>query len=148
VSPIKEFGSRILVIFDGHCGLCNRVVRWFLARDRQGRLRFAPSDSPQVSGLLAKHGFTTSNSETKPGTILVIRDPDGPSEQTWVRSDAVVALLLELPRPWPAVAILLRTVPRPLRDLGYRLIARWRYRFWERLESCPVPTPDERARFL
>jgi predicted DCC family thiol-disulfide oxidoreductase YuxK len=60
----------------------------------------------------------------------------------------VVALLLELPRPWPAVAILLRTVPRPLRDLGYRLIARWRYRIWERLESCPVPTPDERARFL
>jgi predicted DCC family thiol-disulfide oxidoreductase YuxK len=65
-----------------------------------------------------------------------------------VRSDAVVALLGELPQPWPSIAAILRWLPRPLRDLGYRLIARWRYRIWGRLESCPIPASEERQRFL
>ncbi|MGA3136346.1 MAG: DCC1-like thiol-disulfide oxidoreductase family protein [Terracidiphilus sp.] len=64
------------------------------------------------------------------------------------RSDAVLALLGELPRPWPAVGVALGWIPRPLRDLGYRVIARWRYRIWGRLEICPVPTDEERVRFL
>jgi predicted DCC family thiol-disulfide oxidoreductase YuxK len=59
-----------------------------------------------------------------------------------------MALLSELPRPWPAIAAALGWIPRLLRDLGYRLVARWRYRIWERLESCPVPTAEERERFL
>jgi predicted DCC family thiol-disulfide oxidoreductase YuxK len=65
-----------------------------------------------------------------------------------VRSNAVLALLGELPQPWPSVAAALGWIPRPLRDLGYRLIACWRYRIWGRLESCPLPTPEERVRFL
>jgi predicted DCC family thiol-disulfide oxidoreductase YuxK len=72
----------------------------------------------------------------------------GPAERVLARSEAVLALLAELPRPWPAVAAALGWIPRPLRDLGYRLIARWRYRIWGRLESCPVPTAEERKRFL
>jgi predicted DCC family thiol-disulfide oxidoreductase YuxK len=59
-----------------------------------------------------------------------------------------MALLAELPRPWPWVATGLRWIPLPLRDSGYRLVARWRYRLWGRLESCPVPTPEQRERFL
>jgi predicted DCC family thiol-disulfide oxidoreductase YuxK len=65
-----------------------------------------------------------------------------------MRSDAVVALLQELPWPWRTVGKALELIPRPVRDLGYRLIARWRYRIWGRLESCPLPTAEERARFL
>jgi predicted DCC family thiol-disulfide oxidoreductase YuxK len=64
------------------------------------------------------------------------------------RSDAVLALLSRLPSPWPTVAGALRLVPRPLRDLAYRLVARWRYRVWGRLETCPIPTAEERNRFL
>jgi predicted DCC family thiol-disulfide oxidoreductase YuxK len=57
-------------------------------------------------------------------------------------------MLAELPRPWPAVAVAIRLFPRPLRDLGYHLVARWRYRLWGRLETCPIPTVAERERFL
>jgi predicted DCC family thiol-disulfide oxidoreductase YuxK len=57
-------------------------------------------------------------------------------------------MLRELPRPWPPVVAVLRWIPRPVRDLGYRLIARWRYRIWGRLKSCPLPTAEERTRFL
>ena len=143
-------GGRLLVIFDGHCGLCNGAVRWFLVRDRRDRLRFVPSESAKVAELLARHelGEPGTASGTISNTILVVHDPGGPAERVFVRSDAVVALLRELPQPWPEVATALGWIPRPLRDLGYRLIARWRYRIWGRLDSCPLPTPEERERFL
>jgi predicted DCC family thiol-disulfide oxidoreductase YuxK len=72
----------------------------------------------------------------------------GRAEKLLIGSDAVAAMLSELPRPWPWVAVGLRWVPRAVRELGYRLIASWRYRIWGRLESCPLPTAEERERFL
>ncbi len=145
-----DIGARLLVVFDGNCGLCNRAVRWFLVRDRRDRLRFAASESAMAAGLLARHGVIGSDSAPGgiPRTILVVRDPGGSNEKLLVRSAAVLAMLGELPRPWPAVGVALAWIPRPARDLGYRLVARWRYRIWGRLESCPVPTAAERERFL
>jgi len=140
-------GDRLLVLFDGQCGLCNRSVRWFLKRDRRDRLRFAPFNSPRVAELLARHGLDSTGAEG-PSSILVVQNVDGPSERLLMRSDAVLTMLSQLPRPWPAVSSGLRLIPRPLRDLGYRLIARLRYRIWGRLESCPIPTAAERERFL
>jgi predicted DCC family thiol-disulfide oxidoreductase YuxK len=152
VGDVQNFGVRLVVIFDGHCGLCNRSVRWLLRRDRGDRLRFVASESPKGSELLARPGLAlldpAPGPNTIPSTILVVRDLGGPAERILGRSDAVVALLAELPGPWPAVAAALGWIPRPLRDLGYRLVARCRYRIWGRLEKCPIPTPEERKRFL
>jgi predicted DCC family thiol-disulfide oxidoreductase YuxK len=148
MSNVEELGDRLLVIFDGHCGLCNRCVRWFLARDRNDGLRFVPSDSPKVAGILPRHGVEPSTAAMDPNSILVAQDIDSPDERLLARSDAVLALLGRLPSPWPAIAVTLKLIPRPLRDLAYRLIARYRYRIWGRLESCPIPTADERKRFL
>jgi predicted DCC family thiol-disulfide oxidoreductase YuxK len=143
-----ELGDRLLVIFDGHCGFCNRSVRWFLKRDLHDRLRFVASQSPQVTVLLARHDFVPADLEAGPNTILAARDANGPDERVLIRSDAAVAMLLKLPHPWPAVGLVFSWIPRPVRDLGYRLVARWRYRIWGRLDSCPLPTPEERERFL
>jgi predicted DCC family thiol-disulfide oxidoreductase YuxK len=148
MNNISELGGRLLVIFDGHCGLCNRAVRWVMRRDRRDRLRFAAAESAQVAGLLARHGISLPDPESGPTTILVVRDAGGPAEQVLERSEAVLAMLRELPRPWPAVAALLGSIPRPMLDLGYRLIACWRYRIWGRLEKCPLPTAEARTRFL
>jgi len=148
-------GSRLLVVYDGQCGLCNHTVQWLIAHDRHSRLRFAPSSSPALAALLARHGFLpapaasdAAAADSGPGTILVLRAVATPAEQLFTRSTAVAVALAQLPRPWPFVARLLRLIPRPLRDLAYRLIARWRYRIWGRLSTCPVPTPEERSRFL
>jgi predicted DCC family thiol-disulfide oxidoreductase YuxK len=138
----------MVVIFDGHCGLCNRSVRWFLVRDRNDRLRFAPSNSPKVAAILARQGCNPDNVVSIPDSILVVRNPGTALEQLLTRSDAILTTLAELPRPWPSVARILRFIPRPLRDLGYRTVARLRYRIWGRLETCPIPTPGEQARFL
>jgi predicted DCC family thiol-disulfide oxidoreductase YuxK len=153
VSELGELGDRLLVIFDGHCGFCNKSVRWFLRRDRHDRLRFVASESPKAADFLARHGITTTDEGLGSGTIssstiLVVRDPCGPGEKILVRSDAARAMLAELPQPWPALAAVFGWIPRPVRDLGYRLTARWRYRIWGRLESCPLPTAEERDRFL
>jgi len=148
VSSFSGLDGRLLVVFDGHCGLCNRAVRWFLRRDSRARLRFAASESPRVAEVLARHKIGDCELEGGPSSIVVVRDFDGAGEEILVRSEAVLAMLRELPRPWPWVAAVLRWIPRPVRDLGYRLIARWRYRIWGRLESCPLPTAEESARFL
>lgn len=140
--------GRLLVLFDGHCGLCNRAVRWFQRRDRYDRLRFAPASSPLVVPLLASLAPQESASGLAARTILVISNPGLPAQQLFLRSAAILVLLAQLPRPWPALASVLRLVPRPLGDLVYRLIARIRYRVWGRYSACPLPTPAEREHFL
>jgi predicted DCC family thiol-disulfide oxidoreductase YuxK len=148
VTNPSQIGDRLLVIFDGHCGLCNGTVRWLLRRDSQDRLRFAASESAKVAGLLARHGISLPEAKAGPTTILVVQEFGHAAERVLERSEAVLALLAELPRPWPAVAAALRWVPRPMLDLGYRLVARWRYRIWGRVENCPLATPEARTHFL
>jgi predicted DCC family thiol-disulfide oxidoreductase YuxK len=148
VSELENIGDRLLVIYDGVCGFCNLSVRWFLLRDRNDQLRFVASDSPKLADLLARHGLNAVIATGNSGTILVAQAVETPAERLLIRSDAVLAMLRALPGPWPVLAAVLRIIPRPLRDLGYRLVARWRYRIWGRLDACPIPTAQERARFL
>ena len=126
-----------IVFFDGHCGLCNASVDWILARDPGGVFRFAP--------LQGKAAGTCVPEKTRRDleTILVLKEG-----RLFERSDAVVEILLSMGGAKRVLGSLLRIVPRFLRDLGYRLIARNRYLFYGRLESCRLPTPAERARFL
>jgi predicted DCC family thiol-disulfide oxidoreductase YuxK len=146
LEQLFDIGDRLLVIFDGHCGFCNGSVRWLIRRDQQDRLRFAALDSEKVEGVLARHSL--SGLELPTGTLVVVVDAGGAAENVLLRSDAVAALLRELPWPWRWVGVGLKWIPRPLRDLGYRLVARWRHRISGRLESCPLSSPEDRARFL
>jgi len=150
--PIEALEGRLLVLYDGECGLCNRSIRWLLRRDRHDRLRFAPSSDPRAIEILVQHGIpaatTIPGSGTVPDTIVVLRNVGTPLEDMLVRSNAVLACLRALPQPWPVAAALLRLIPRPFRELGYRQISRIRYRFFGRLATCPIPTPEERRHFL
>ena len=140
--------DKLLVIFDGRCGFCNGTIRWFLRHDRHDRLRFAPSESAKIIGLLARIRFDTVDFPAQPESVIVVSDPGGPNEQIFLRSDAAVAMMAQLPRPWPMMAAAFGLIPRPLRDLGYRLVARFRYRIWGRLAACPIPSAEERTHFL
>jgi predicted DCC family thiol-disulfide oxidoreductase YuxK len=99
-----------------------------------------------------RHGFRPARLDAQfgrgPDTILVLRRVDTPLEEMLVRSNAVLACLRVLPQPWPSVAGLARLIPRPIREMIYRLVARWRYRIWGRYATCPIPTPKERSHFL
>jgi predicted DCC family thiol-disulfide oxidoreductase YuxK len=127
-----------IVLFDGVCGLCDRTVDLVLAHDPHGRFRFAALQSPAGARLLAQHGLPADYLNS---FALVVDD------RVLLASDAAIAIAARLGGPWRLLCVL-RCVPRPLRDLGYRLIARVRYRVFGRRPTCRLPTPAERARFL
>ncbi len=147
MNEMDGVGDRLLMVYDGHCGLCNGWVRWLLRHDRRDRLRFAASVSPAVAQLLARHADLLEPNGT-PKMVLVFRNPLQINEQMWLRFAGGLILLRELPPPWPTVAMVLGRIPVFLANPAYRLIARWRYCIWGRLESCPLPAPEDRARFL
>jgi predicted DCC family thiol-disulfide oxidoreductase YuxK len=131
------------VFFDGVCGFCDREVQWLLREDTRGVITFAPLQGDTARAMrIAAPGSIPTELET-----MVLAEPDGEGVRFSYRSDAAMRILrLTGAAPW--VRRLLRITPRFVRELGYRFIARYRYRIWGTLESCRVPTGDERARFL
>jgi predicted DCC family thiol-disulfide oxidoreductase YuxK len=134
---------RHLILYDGVCGLCNRLVQFILPRDRLDAFVFAALQSDLAAQVLARHGRDASEGDT----FFVVRDYGTPRERLLDRSDAGLFVAKTLGRGWQLVWPL-RFVPRPLRDLGYGLIARNRYRVFGRLEQCMLPSPGARHKFL
>ena len=135
----------IVIVFDGECGMCSGLVRWLLKQDKRERLRFVSSASPIADAILFRHGL---GAETVRETILAVRNFAEPGENVQQHSAAVAAIVGELPPPWSLAGVAMDWLPRWLRDFGYRLVTRNRYRIWGRATSCPIPTAAERGRFL
>jgi predicted DCC family thiol-disulfide oxidoreductase YuxK len=136
-------GEAPIILYDGVCGLCNRLNRFVLARDPAGRFRFAPLQGRLAREVLARHGRDPDDLDT----LYLVLGYGRPDERLRRKSDAILWILRELGGPWRA-ARALRILPRSLRDLGYDLVARTRYRLFGRYESCPLPAPEHRERFL
>lgn len=130
--------ARAVVLFDGVCNLCNGFVQFVIERDPGARFSFAPLQSEAARAQLGD----AVTPGAAPSTVLLFQDG-----RLYDRSTAALLILRQLRFPWPAVAVLF-VVPRPLRDWIYDLIARRRYRWFGRRETCMVPTPDVMKRFL
>jgi predicted DCC family thiol-disulfide oxidoreductase YuxK len=126
-----------IVFFDGMCGLCNSSVDFVLRHDRLGRLKFAP-----LQGETAERLLPTADRENLGSLVLW---DDG---QLFRRSSAVVRILWRLSPVWRVLGWLIWLIPLPLRNAGYRLVAALRYRLFGKKETCRLPSPDERSRFL
>lgn len=126
-----------IVFFDGVCGLCNSAVDWLLRVDRRGELKFAP-----IQGETAQRMLPPFGDEPEAWSIYYV----GP-EGIKTHSNAAIAIARRLGGAWSALAWV-AIIPRPLRDLVYRFIARNRYRWFGKLDTCRLPSPEERARFL
>jgi predicted DCC family thiol-disulfide oxidoreductase YuxK len=133
-----------LLLYDGVCGLCNRMNQFVLRHDRAGVFRFASLQSALAGRILARHGADAADLDT----VYVVVNPDQPDEHLLARSDAVIFVLQQLGGFWGLTGFVLRFKPRFLRDLGYRIVARNRYRFFGRSETCFLPSPENRGRFL
>jgi predicted DCC family thiol-disulfide oxidoreductase YuxK len=126
-----------VIFFDGVCGLCNHWIDFVLARDRNRLFHFAP-----LQGETARDWLQLAPDESLSSVVLL--DAQGIHRKT----DAVWRMLVQLGGVWRIAGWLLRLVPRPVRNWGYDFIARHRYRWFGKKETCRLPTPDERARFL
>jgi predicted DCC family thiol-disulfide oxidoreductase YuxK len=131
----------LVLLYDGLCGFCNGTVRFILARDRSGPMRFAPLQGEFARGVLARHPEVAGVDSL----LLLERRADG--ERVYVRSAAALEVAAYLGGAWRAVG-LLRVVPAFIRDRLYDVFARFRYRWFGRYQACPVPEPGVRERFL
>ena len=126
-----------IIYFDGWCNLCDGLVRFLLARDRGRRYRFATLQGETAQSRLGDR-FTGAEPQT-----VVLEQP----KRFRVRSDAAIAILTGLGGLWRLTGML-RLIPRPWRDALYDYVARKRFAWYGRRDSCRLPTPQERERFL
>ena len=133
-----------ILLYDGVCGLCNRLNQFVLRRDPAGIFRFASLQSPLAARILARHGADAADLNT----VYVVVNPDQPDEYLLARSDAVIFVLKQLGGFWGLIGFVLQFKPRFLRDWGYRVVARNRYRVFGRSETCFLPSPENLDRFL
>jgi predicted DCC family thiol-disulfide oxidoreductase YuxK len=133
-----------VLLYDGECGLCNRVVRRLLRSDREGRLWFAPLQGPAAHAYLRTQGLPTTDFDSmvfvpdwehqKPGGYLL-------------RTDAALAAARVIGGGWRGW-LWLRMLPRGLRDAAYRLVAKTRYALFGEYRPTPLKNPEWVRRFL
>ena len=133
-----------IILYDGVCGLCNRLVQFLLKHDKDGRLRFAALQSDFAVKILGRHGIDPKDLDT----VHVVENYDQPGERVLQRSDAILRAGRELGGLWGASSSIARVVPRALRDLVYRFVATNRYRVFGKYDTCMLPNPNQRSRFL
>ena len=127
-----------VILFDGACNLCNSAVTFVIDRDRKDVFRFVPLQT-EVGARLAEYTQTPSS---EIASIVLI---DG--DRHFTRSSAVLRVARELPGYYPLLYWFI-AIPRVIRDAVYDLVARNRFAWFGRRDTCMLPTPGVRRTFL
>ncbi|WP_442599602.1 thiol-disulfide oxidoreductase DCC family protein [Neobacillus sp. D3-1R] len=126
-----------IILFDGICNFCNSSVQFIIKRDPNGYFKYASLQSEIGKKLLLKHGLT----ENVESIVLFI---DG---KYFMKSTAALQICRRLTGAWKILSVL-TVVPVTIRDFFYNIIAKNRYKWFGKQESCMLPTPEIRDRFL
>ncbi len=132
-----------LILYDGVCGLCNRLNRFVLKRDAGNVFRFSSLQSETAKSILHKYGKDPADLDT----VYLVRQFKMPDESLLSRSSAIVAILIDLGGFWNGLGRMLRMIPQSVRDFGYTLVAGTRYSIFGKYDSCPLPPKEWREKF-
>lgn len=127
-----------ILLYDGHCALCHRSVRWLIAQDPEAHLRFAPQSNRHVAQLLEQQGLAVPTSNS----LWLLHQ-----NKLYAFSDAIIYSFPFLKTPWRFLYVL-RYIPQSVRDSVYRWVAKNRYRWFGRYPHCAIPASEHRHRFL
>lgn len=127
-----------IVLFDGVCNFCNGSVNFVIEHDKAGYFKFAPLQSEIGEKLLAKHGIDKFDTDS----VILVEDG-----KAYTHSTAALRIARRLDGIW-SYGNLFIAVPKTIRDFFYKLFARHRYSLFGRQDTCMIPTPEVRARFL
>lgn len=127
-----------IYLFDGHCVLCSRAVQYVLRYEKRPDMRFVAILSGEGRELAQAHDIDPE----EPESFLIIK-----GEQVYSASDAVFALLQHVNGP-AKIFLIGKVFPKAFRDWVYDRIAKNRYKVFGRTESCYVPSPENRSRFV
>jgi predicted DCC family thiol-disulfide oxidoreductase YuxK len=132
--------NNTVLLYDGVCGLCNKSVQMILDHDKRKEMFFAALQSDYGKRVISRH----PELEKVDSIIFVEQAGD---ERVFIRSDAALRVAGYLGGAWKLLLIF-RIIPRPVRDFFYDLCAKYRYKFFGKYDSCMLPSPDVRSRFL
>jgi predicted DCC family thiol-disulfide oxidoreductase YuxK len=130
--------DRPIILYDGWCNLCDSSVAFVLRRDRAARFRFGALQSPAGTTILSG----CRPGDELDGTMVLVY-----AGRCRTRSEALLTILGMLPPPWPLLTVF-AIVPRPARDWGYNLVARYRTKWFGRRRVCMTSLAEYRDRFL
>lgn len=131
------------MLYDGVCGLCDRLNRFVLRRDRRDTFRFASLQGATGRGWAARMGHDADALDT----VLVVAGFTSETPRLLSRSEAAFFVLRELGGFWRVVAWL-EALPRAWLDAAYDAVARRRYRWFGAFDTCPTPDESVRAKFI
>ena len=131
------FHEHPVIFFDGVCSLCNGFVDFLIRHDKKEIYYFAPLQGEFAAEIVALTPYRNAMSS-------VVLWQEG---RVYSESTAALKILIGLGGPWRAMKVFF-LVPGFIRDAVYRFISRHRYRFFGKRETCRLPTPEEKARFL
>ena len=127
-----------IVLFDGVCNLCNGAVQFIIKRDKEKKFRFTSLQSESGQKILSKYGLPTASFNS---FVLIIED------RYFTKSTAALTVLKELGGAF-RICYAFIILPKLLRDFVYDLIAKSRYKIFGTNNTCMIPTPDLKQRFL
>jgi predicted DCC family thiol-disulfide oxidoreductase YuxK len=135
--------DQAIVLYDGVCGLCNRVTQFILPRDRKNRFLFAALQSETGRAILQRHHRPVEVLDT----FYVVLDHQGDHERLIARGRAALYIARALGFPWSWFS-LARILPDAILDPLYDFVARRRYAWFGKLEACAIPKPEHKSRFI
>jgi len=127
-----------VILFDGVCNLCNGAITFIINRDRKNHYRFASLQSDIGALYLEKHSLNPKETDS----IILIR-----GEHAYVKASAVLRIAQKMSGLWPLLYVFM-IIPKFISNAVYDYIARNRYKWFGKEESCMIPTPALRDRFL
>ncbi len=127
-----------ILLFDGVCNLCNSIVQFTIKRDPKEKFKFASLQSVSGQALLKKFDLPTEDFDS----FVFIN-----GDKFFLKSSAGLHVLKELGGVWKLFYVFI-IFPRPLRDFVYNIIAKSRYKIFGKRDTCMVPTPRLKQRFL
>ena len=127
-----------VVLFDGVCNLCDGFVQFVIKRDPTARFKFGTLQSMAATELL-------KGSDLRPDDLKTVIYVKG--DRRMYRSTAALTVLKDLGGAWTLLYAFM-VVPRPIRDWVYGFIAKHRYQWFGQKDTCMIPTPELRGRFL
>jgi len=130
--------TRKIILFDGICNLCNQSVQFVIEHDNKNQFQFASLQSDFGQNFLKENNLDSAQFDS----IVFIED-----DKFYTKSSAAlkIAKYLDGITSWLTIFMI---VPKPLRDVVYSFIAKNRYRWFGKQESCWLPTPELKAKFL
>jgi predicted DCC family thiol-disulfide oxidoreductase YuxK len=143
LQPASAGKGAHLVLYDGACGLCKRLVQFLLEHDRRAAFTFASLQSAAGRTITERFGHNPDEL----ASFHVLANYRGNSPRIFSSSSAALFVAGELGWPWK-MAGLMRVLPTAILDHAYDVVARNRYRVFGRDEQCLTPRPEFRDRFV